>query len=162
MREMVLACSAINSCRRDNATEESSLPKELASRMKAIGWVVLADVPGHEIVFGAVTQPWLASPYSNLCGPKNSLSFSSQDLSRSLGRFVLIQSVRLSIARTETRVTTTDVIARASFRRYWSLVLPGIVLIRRLLLRAVRKEAERRARGIKPEYETTEFGQYVA
>jgi hypothetical protein len=25
---------------------------------KSIGWGVLAEVPGHEMVMGAVTQPW--------------------------------------------------------------------------------------------------------
>jgi hypothetical protein len=50
-----------------------------------------------------------------------------------------------SIFRTETRVTTTDEIARARFRRYWSFVSPGVVLIRRMLLSPLKREAERRA-----------------
>ena len=51
-----------------------------------------------------------------------------------------------SVARTETRAMTTDAGARRKFRRYWSLVSPGIVLIRRVALLLVRAEAERRAR----------------
>jgi hypothetical protein len=48
-----------------------------------------------------------------------------------------------SVARTETRVATTDSSARRKFRRYWSLVSPGIVVIRREALRIVKAEAER-------------------
>jgi hypothetical protein len=51
-----------------------------------------------------------------------------------------------SVARTETRVATTDRAARAAFRRYWSLVSPGVALIRRVSLRLVKAEAERRVR----------------
>jgi hypothetical protein len=51
-----------------------------------------------------------------------------------------------SIARTETRVATTDPGARQKFRRYWSVSSPGIVLIRWALLQLVKSDAERRAR----------------
>jgi hypothetical protein len=37
------------------------------------------------------------------------------------------------------------------FRRYWSLVSPGVVLIRRLSLGLVKTEAERRARDVRAE-----------
>ena len=51
-----------------------------------------------------------------------------------------------SVARTETRVATTDPTARAKFRRYWSFVSPGTALIRKISLGLVKKEAERHAR----------------
>jgi len=51
-----------------------------------------------------------------------------------------------SVARTETRVATTDPNSRAAFMRYWPMVAPGIVLIRRISLGIVKREAERRAR----------------
>jgi hypothetical protein len=47
--------------------------------------------------------------------------------------------------RTETRVLATDDWARRRFRRYWRMFGAGIVLIRWLLLPALRREAERRA-----------------
>jgi hypothetical protein len=52
-----------------------------------------------------------------------------------------------SIFRTETRVVTTDPTARAKFRRYWSFMSPGIILIRRMLLGPLKADAERRARA---------------
>jgi len=50
-----------------------------------------------------------------------------------------------SIFRTETRATTTDRTARTKFRWYWARFSPGIVLIRRVMLRLLKREAERRA-----------------
>jgi hypothetical protein len=50
-----------------------------------------------------------------------------------------------SVFRTETRAIATDVGARVRFRRYWSFLSPGIILIRRAMLSSLRAEAERRA-----------------
>jgi len=36
-------------------------PRTFVAQAKAAGWGVLADVPGRETVFAAVTQPWM--PY---------------------------------------------------------------------------------------------------
>jgi hypothetical protein len=36
-------------------------PRGLLAMTKSIGWGVLAEVPGREIVMGAVTQPWHAN-----------------------------------------------------------------------------------------------------
>jgi hypothetical protein len=55
--------------------------------------------------------------------------------------------VDTSTFHTETRVMTTDDEAHRRFRRYWVTFAPGIRLVRRALLRAVRTEAERRHRG---------------
>ena len=51
-----------------------------------------------------------------------------------------------SMFRTETRAVATDDVARMTFRRYWALVSPGVALIRRMSLRPLKAEAERRAR----------------
>jgi hypothetical protein len=50
-----------------------------------------------------------------------------------------------SVVRHETRAVATDAIARRKFRTYWSFLSPGIILIRRVALRLVKREAERRA-----------------
>lgn len=162
IRELALTCSTAKERREEDRLKESSLPQELAARMKAIGWVVLAEIPGHEVVFGAVTQPWVARPVFQSVRPEEFAEFNQP------GYVKIAWTLRTDpvsaaecIARTETRATTTDATARAKFRRYWSLVLPGIVLIRRILLRAIRQKAELRAKEIKPQYETAEFGQYV-
>lgn len=33
-------------------------PRGLLALTKSIGWSVVAEVPGREVVIGAVTQPW--------------------------------------------------------------------------------------------------------
>ena len=43
-----------------------------------------------------------------------------------------------SVFRTETRAIATDAAARAKFRRYWSLLSPGIIVIRSLMLQPVK------------------------
>ena len=36
-------------------------PRGLLALTKSIGWGVVAEVPGREVVMGAVTQPWYAN-----------------------------------------------------------------------------------------------------
>jgi hypothetical protein len=48
--------------------------------------------------------------------------------------------------RTETRAVATDAAARRNFRRYWSFLSPGIIVIRWMLLGPLKADAERRAR----------------
>lgn len=130
------------------AKENGAPALGLADQAKAWGWGVLAENPGREIVFGAVTQPWLASPVFRALPPGEFAAF------REPG-FVKIAwtlradpiDARNSMVRTETRVATTDSAARAKFRRYWALASPGIILIRWVALSQVKAEAERSARS---------------
>ncbi len=48
-----------------------------------------------------------------------------------------------SIFRSETRAVATDAEARRKFRRYWSLLSPGIIAIRWISLGLVKSDAER-------------------
>jgi len=50
-----------------------------------------------------------------------------------------------SIFRTETRAVATDADARRKFRRYWSFLSPGIIVIRWMSLGPLKADAERRA-----------------
>jgi hypothetical protein len=163
LREVALGCSrakTIDAPGISNNPEET--PKELLAQVKAVGWGVLAEIPGHEIVFGAVTQPWVPTPVFRSVPAEEFAQF------REPGYVKIAWTLRAdpinsqtSIARTETRVMTTDAAARAKFRRYWAMILPGMVLIRKILLRAVKTEAERQARVAQPQYETAIFGQYT-
>lgn len=51
---------------------------------------------------------------------------------------------------TETRTAATDAYARERFRRYWAVVSPGVLLIRRAMIRQVKTEAERRFARLRP------------
>lgn len=127
--------------------DATARPRGLLAWAKSLGWGVLAEVPGREVVMGAVTQPWKANVVFRALPPAEFLAFDEP-------RHVKIAwtlradptSADASTFRTETRVSTTDGTARARFRRYWSLFSPGIILIRWASLRPLRAEAERRAR----------------
>ena len=122
-------------------------PRSLLDQMKALGWCVLAEIPGREIVMGAATQPWVADTVFRPTPADRFAAFHES------GYVKIVWTIRAdpsggsaSIASTETRVVTTDPAAREKFRWYWSCFSPGIVLIRKIALRMVKKEAERRAR----------------
>jgi hypothetical protein len=123
-----------------------SRPSGLLALTKSLGWRVLADVPGHEVVMGAVTQPWKANVTFQGVPAEEFAAFTEPG-------FVKIAwtlradpiSATESVFRTETRVVATDASARAKFRRYWSLLSPGIIAIRWVMLQPLKKEAERRA-----------------
>ncbi len=168
-RELALGCAASIArrefwarCETSSQQEETPLQqKEFLVEMKELGWGVLAETPGREIVLGTVTQPWVAKTVFRAVPPQEFAVFHEP------GYVKIVFTLRAdpvsaseSVARTETRVATTDPLARAKFRRYWSLVSPGVILIRRTLLRGLKAEAERRTRESKPEYETAEFGRY--
>jgi hypothetical protein len=111
----------------------------------ALGWRVLAEIPGREIVLGAVTQPWMPNPVFRGLPPEEFAAFAEP------GYVKIIWNLRAdpiapvqSIARTETRAVATDGQARAAFRRYWPLVSAGVWLIRELGLHLVKKDAEGR------------------
>lgn len=128
-------------------SKEIIAPRGLPAQMKAWGWGVLTEVPGREIVFGAATQPWMANVVFRALPAEEFAAF------REPGYVKIVSTVGArpinateSFAYTETRVATTDPTARKRFRLYWSCFLPGIVLIRRVLLGLVKGEAERRVR----------------
>jgi hypothetical protein len=122
-------------------------PKGLLAQMTSLGWRVLAEKPGREIVVGAVTQPWLPNVVFRGLAPEEFRAFQEP------GYVKIVWTLRAdpvgeseSIFRTETRVTTTDQTARTKFRRYWASFSPGIVLIRRVMLGLLKTDAGRRAR----------------
>jgi hypothetical protein len=116
----------------------------------SLGWRVLVEEPGHELVLGAVTQPWQADVVFRGLDPEDFAAFSDPGYAKivvSLAAEPL--GPNRSRFRTETRVATTDPESRSRFRRYWSVVSPGVLLIRYETLRLVRHEAERLA-GLQP------------
>lgn len=118
----------------------------LLAMTRSIGWSVLAEEPGREVVMGAATQPWKPNVVFRPIPPQAFAAFNEPD------HVKIAWTLRAdaagphsSIFRTETRVVTTDAAARAKFRWYWARFSPGIVLIRWLLLGPMRRDAERRA-----------------
>jgi hypothetical protein len=118
----------------------------LVEVMKALGWVVLAEMPAHEIVMGAVTRPWEPNVVFRGIPPEVFAAFNEPEYVK------IVWTLRAdalspysSIARSETRAVATDAVARRKFRWYWSRFSAGIALIREVSLRSVKSEAEKRA-----------------
>jgi len=121
-------------------------PTQLMAQMQSIGWVVLAETPGREIVFGAVTEPWETAPVFRAIPAGEFAAFAEPGyvkIAWTLQADPLVGDHR-SLFQTETRVSTTDATARARFRKYWSFVAPGVELIRIAMLRPLKRQAERK------------------
>jgi hypothetical protein len=128
--------------------DDRTHPAELMAQMQSIGWVVLSEKAGREIVFGCVTQPWLANPVFRSVPADEYLSFAEP------GYVKIAWTLRAdpidgqhSTFHTETRVSTTDAAARERFKNYWSFVAPGVELIRMAMLRPLKRAAESRTRA---------------
>ena len=83
-------------------------PKGLLAQTASLGWGVLAEKPGREIVVGAVTQPWMANVVFRALPPDEFRAFAEP------GYVKIIWTLRAdpvgseeSMFRTETRVATT-------------------------------------------------------
>jgi hypothetical protein len=126
-------------------------PRGLLAEVQSLGWGVLADVPGREVVVGAMTRPWEANVTFHALPADRFAVFNEP------GYVKIVWTLRAdpispteSMFRTETRAVATDAGARAKFRRYWSFLSPGIILIRLATLGPLRREAERRVTSTVP------------
>jgi hypothetical protein len=143
-----VVCGIFHACELMLRAEPPPRPAHLplVTELLSIGWGVHEEVPGRQIVFGAVTQPWEANVVFRALPPERFASFDSAGYVKIVVTFAAdslgLQSSRF---RTETRAVATDPASRARFRRYWSVFSPGILLIRWQSLSLVRREAERRA-----------------
>ncbi len=125
-------------------------PSALLEQMQSIGWVMLAERAGREVVLGAVTQPWLAAPVFRSIPAGEFETFAEP------GYVKIAWTLHAdpiddthSFFHTETRVSTTDAESRERFRRYWSYVAPGVELIRVAMLRPLKRACERQAASIR-------------
>lgn len=130
-----------------SAPAERPPSRGMLAAVQALGWVMLAEDPGREVVMGAVTRPWEANPVFRPVPPDQFPGFAEP------GYVKIVWTLRAdptspygSIFRTETRAVATDADARSRFRVYWSLLSPGIFLIRWLSLGPVKATAERTPR----------------
>ncbi len=113
--------------------------------MVSFGWVILAHEAGREIVFGTVTKPWEKNARFESVPADEFEAFDEPGYVKIALTLAAERRGELhSKAITETRVIATDDMARRNFRRYWTLVVPGVRLIRREMLRIIKRAAERR------------------
>jgi hypothetical protein len=105
-----------------------------------VGFGVLAEQPGKEIVLGVSGKFW--RPTGNL-SPFNRVDFDAAlpaGRPRAVWNFHVEGADDQTTLSTETRVVCGDRDSRRKFRAYWFFVRPFSGLIRRLMLRAVRRD----------------------
>jgi len=105
----------------------------------------LVERPGREIVLGCATKPWEPNPVFRTLAPDAFVAFQEP------GYVKIAWTLRAdptgeggSLFRTETRAIATDPDARRKFRRYWSFLSPGIILIRAAMLPSIKRDAAHR------------------
>jgi len=113
---------------------------------KSIGWAALAEIPEREILMGSVTKPWEANVKFHSLRAEEFIAFREPDYVKIVWTLRADATPGGTLFRTETRAVATDG-ARRKFRLYWSVFSPGIVLIRRLLLFQLRREAKSQTVG---------------
>jgi hypothetical protein len=128
-------------------TQDEAPPRALLEEVLSLGWRTLAEEDGREIVVGAVTQPWQSDVVFRGIPSEAFAAFDEPEYAKIVWTLAVVPlGPGASVFRTETRVATTSPSARTRFRRYWAMVSPGVVLIRREILRLVKREAEQRMR----------------
>jgi hypothetical protein len=106
------------------------------------GFVVLAEEPGREVVLGVVGRFWRPTSAIHRIEPAEFAGFDTPGFAKAAWNFAVSEQAGGSTVLTETRVVCTDADARRKFLRYWRLVGPFSALIRRLLLRTIKRDAE--------------------
>jgi len=116
----------------------------LIDQMQRLGWGRLAEERGHYFIAGATCRPWNLEPGFTPIAPESFAAFAEPDQVK-IAWTLEAEELAPALTRfaTETRAVATDEPARIKFRRYWRKFGIGIVLIRLVLLPAVRRRAER-------------------
>ena len=123
--------------------QASGEPSAFIAQAISYGFGVLAEDPGHEIILGAVSRPWEQNVAFQSLPPAEFVSYQPAGYAKIIWTFDAEPTgPSTSIARTVTRVETTDADSRDKFRRYWAMISPGIALIRSQALDLVRADAE--------------------
>ncbi len=141
---------------------DTDLAWQAVRRSDLSRFAVIREWPGHEIVFGAVVQPWKAVTGDEPAPQVEPGRFAAFDTP---GYVKVAFNIRVepygsgrALITTETRTAATDPASLRRFARYWALIGPFSALIRRLALRIVKSEAERRLASRAPVHLTPEPG----
>lgn len=108
------------------------------------GFVLLSDVPEHELVLGLVGRFWKSSgDLLDGLDRDRFLAFDDVGYAKCVWNFSFARlSETVTRVATETRVRCTDSTSRKSFRRYWILIAPFSGWIRREMLHVIKRKVE--------------------
>lgn len=113
------------------------------SDVSRLGFVLLGEEPGVEIVVGVVGRFWRPSGNVVSVEAEKFTRFDDPGFAKAAWNFRVIRGARKTIVVTHTRVVCTDDDARRRFGRYWRLIRPFSGVIRRRALYRIKADAER-------------------
>ena len=95
----------------------------MLAAVQELGWVVLADDPGHEVVVGAVTKPWEPNPTFRSVPPDEFRDFAEPGYVK-IAWTLRADPTAVSRPSSAPRPGHShyDASARARFRAYWALL----------------------------------------
>jgi len=108
-------------------------------------WMLLAEDRGSEFVVGSVGKFWRRDYGWKPVAAEDFASFNEPGYAKLAISLSLWPTYGATVLRYETRTATTDITARAHFRRYWRLIGLGVGIVMYRALGRIRAEAERRA-----------------
>jgi hypothetical protein len=110
------------------------------------GWVNLGELPGREIVFGAVGTFWKADIEWHDVPAEEFAAFAEPGWGK-IACHLLVRpdGPSRSILTYECRTATTDLASRARMSRYWWLIRPFVAYILRAVVRTIRANVDAHA-----------------
>jgi hypothetical protein len=106
-------------------------------------FVTLADRPGREFAMGTVVIAPLGVRLAIDSSPESFKTLTQPGFAKAtMGFRIAPGRDGWCVLRTETRITATDYVSRATFARYWRVIAPGSALVSAMWLRAIKVRAE--------------------
>ena len=122
--------------------------KPSLENMQKLGFLVLGEEPGRELVVGVVGRFWLPSGGVQRVSPADFVGFDRPGYAKAAVNFLADPLPGGGcLLSTETRVQCLGPQARRYFRLYWALIGPFSGLIRKEALRLVRRQLHDDAMG---------------
>lgn len=117
--------------------------------MPRLGFVLLGEQPGVEVVYGQVSRPWKAAASEEpRIDPAGFAEFRTPGFAKiAFSLSVTPRGGGSSILVVETRVALTDDDSLRRFRRYWRVIRPFSDVLRRIVLRMIATEVRQSRPG---------------
>ncbi|WP_157184561.1 hypothetical protein [Nocardia niigatensis] len=109
------------------------------------GWLLLGEIPGREIAFGAVGKFWQPNIEWRDIPKADFAGFAEPGWGKIAANFTVVRyGEHASLVSYEVRTVTTDPLSRQRFLRYWWLIRPFVAHIMRATLRTIAADAKAR------------------
>lgn len=107
------------------------------------GFVLLADKPYQELVYGLIGQFWKFTPKIQRINADAFAAFNRPGFAKAVGNIAFTPKNNVSVRiTTETRVLCLDHASRRRFFLYWLLISPFSGMVRKEWLRMIKQKAE--------------------